>query len=195
MIQATAGKLHWNYFIALERDLELASRYVEFCPQNFDIYSIEFAHILFAAASEVDVIAKLLCRRLQPRARRGNIDQYKKVLLAGLRSLPATKVFIPRYGLDLTPWDNWNGPTNPLWWRSYNNVKHERDAHFSEATLKNSLNALGALLILTFHHYSYELAPPNTGPLPPKDTTQHLQPSSTLLRFDEDDYYYSNIIC
>lgn len=55
MIHATKGKLHWNYFIALERDPELASRYVEFCPQNFEVYSIEFAHLLFAAASEVDV--------------------------------------------------------------------------------------------------------------------------------------------
>ena len=63
MIHATTGKLHWNYFIALERDLEVVSRYVEFCPQNFDVYSIEFAHLLFAAASEVDVVAKLLCQR------------------------------------------------------------------------------------------------------------------------------------
>jgi hypothetical protein len=70
MIRATKGKLHWNYFIALERDLEVISRYVEFCPQNFEVYSIEFAHLLFAAASEVDVIAKLLCRRLKPTAKR-----------------------------------------------------------------------------------------------------------------------------
>ena len=28
---------------------------------NYKIYSIELAHLLFAAASEVDVIAKLLC--------------------------------------------------------------------------------------------------------------------------------------
>ena len=71
MINATPGKLHWNYFIALERDLEVASRYVEFCPQNFNVYSIEFAHLLFAAASEVDVVAKLLCQRLKPAALRG----------------------------------------------------------------------------------------------------------------------------
>jgi len=74
MIQATTGKLHWNYFLALERDLEVVSRYVEFCQQNFDVYSIEFAHLLFAAASEVDVIAKLLCQRLSSQAPRANID-------------------------------------------------------------------------------------------------------------------------
>ena len=55
-IQATAGKLHWNYFLALDRDLEVVSRYVEFTKPNFNVYSIELAHLLFAAASEVDVV-------------------------------------------------------------------------------------------------------------------------------------------
>ena len=63
-INVTGGKVHWNYLIALERDLEVASRYVEFCQRNFDVYSIEFAHLLLAAASEVDVVAKLLCAPL-----------------------------------------------------------------------------------------------------------------------------------
>lgn len=58
MIQATAGKLHWNYFLALERDLELVTRYVEFSQQNFGVYSIEFAPPFFAASAEVDVVAK-----------------------------------------------------------------------------------------------------------------------------------------
>src|SRR5579862_4118383 len=101
MINATSSKLHWNYFIALERDLDVASRYVEFCSQNFDAYSIEFAHLLFAAASEVDVIAKLLCQRLQPSAPRENIRQYRAVLMAAIPDLPATEVFVPRYGLIL----------------------------------------------------------------------------------------------
>lgn len=37
-------KLHWNYFLALERDLETVSRYVEFTPDNYKIHSIELAH-------------------------------------------------------------------------------------------------------------------------------------------------------
>ncbi|MBI3128049.1 MAG: hypothetical protein HYZ11_10635 [Candidatus Tectomicrobia bacterium] len=193
MINASSSKIHWNYFIALERDLEVASRYVEFCQQNFNVYSIEFAHLLFAAASEVDVVAKLLCQRLQPDARRHNIDDYKAVLLAGFPNLPATQVFVPRYSLDLKPWDNWAGQDNPLWWRSYNNVKHERQKYFGEATFKNALNALGALLILVFYYYSYALAPQGNPPLSPKDTTRQLQPESTLLRLD-DDYYYFNLI-
>lgn len=193
MIKTTSGMLHWNYFLALEKDLEIVSRYVEFCEPNFGVYSIEFAHLLFAAASEVDVVAKLLCRQLNPNASRGNIDDYRAVLTAALADITTTHVSVPRYGLSVTPWDNWTGANNPIWWCSYNNVKHQRDAHFHEATLKNALNALGALLILVYHHYSYSLALTPGQPLGPKETTQRLEPESTLLRL-QGDYYYAHIV-
>ena len=193
MIYATSGKLHWNYFIALERDLEVVSRYVEFTTNNLGVYSIELAHLLFAAASEVDVVAKLVCQCASPELPRNNINQYRAILMATFPDLPTKQVFVPRYGLTLTPWDNWNGPDNPHWWRSYNKVKHERDAHFREATLKNALNALGALLIVTYLYYSHSLAVAGTPRLGPKDTTRELHPESTLLRLPED-HYYSNLI-
>lgn len=153
-ITVTQSKIHWNYFLALEHDLEIVSRYVEFTKPNFKTFSIELAHLLFAAASEVDVVAKLLCEHIAPGARRNNINHYKATLLPAIPDLPRTKVFVPRYGLDFRPWSNWAGANNPMWWRSYNLVKHQRDAHFQEATLKNALNALGALLVLTLHFYS-----------------------------------------
>jgi len=194
MIEATGSKLHWNYFIALERDLEVVSRYVEFCPDNFDVYSIEFAHLLFAAASEVDVIAKLLCERLQPEAPHGNINNYRAVLTATIPELPASEILVPRYGLSLNPWDNWSGPDHPLWWHSYNKVKHRRDTHFREATLKNSLNALAGLLVLICHHYRWQLAPDGSPPLSPRATTRELQPESTLLRFPSNYYFVRALI-
>lgn len=192
-IHVTSRKLHWNYFVALEHDLEAVSRYVEFSEENFGTFSIELAHLLFAAASEVDVVAKLLCEKINPAAPRGNINEYKAALLQIIPDLPNTEVFISRYGLSFKPWSNWSGDTNPLWWRSYNNVKHERDTHFNEATLHNALNALGALLIITFHYYARTLAVPPSTVLTPKDTTQELQPESVLLRLDRS-FYYDQLI-
>jgi len=192
-IHVTSRKLHWNYFVALERNLEAVSRYVEFCEQNFNTFSIELAHLLFAAASEVDVVAKLICEKINPAAPRGNINDYKATLLPVIPDLPHTEVFIPRYGLSFEPWSNWAGVDNPLWWRSYNNVKHQRDAHFNQATLENALNALGALMIVTFHYYARTLAVPPSTVLAPKDTTQELQPESVLLRL-ESNFYYETVI-
>ncbi len=150
-IYVDPSKMHWNYYLALEHDMEVVSRYVEFCEPNFSVYSIELAHLLFAAASEVDVVAKLLCSELAPDARRKNIDDYRRVIVPNVHGLTNTVVRVPRFGLHFRPWERWAGDENPLWWASYNNVKHERNVHFSEATLKNALNALGALQILTFH--------------------------------------------
>jgi hypothetical protein len=192
-ILATSGKVHWNYFLALEHDLELASRYVEFCSDNMQTYSVEFAHLLLAASSEVDVVAKLLCRRLDATAPRTNIEQYRQVLTTHVADLPHMQVSVPRYGLTLTPWVNWVSSTKPDWWQSHNNVKHERNAFFQEATLKNALNAMAALLTLVFHYYRFNL--PGSGPpLTPKDTTRELQPTSSLLWLPED-HYYSVRVC
>jgi hypothetical protein len=193
MIEVRPGKLHWNYFLALERDLDVASRYVEFCEPNFKVYSIEFAHLLFAAASEVDVVAKLLCQRFNAHAPRCNIVDYRTTLTVALPELHTTKISIPRHGLTFIPWDNWKGSKSPFWWSSYNQVKHERDVHFEKATLKNALNALGALLVLTFHYYKCSLGPTPGSPLSAKETTQQLQPESTLLRLPEE-YYNSHLL-
>lgn len=109
------NKIHWNYFLALEEDLEKTSRYVEFSQNNFNVYSIEFAHLLFAAASEVDVLAKLLCKTLAPANKRKNIDDYKATLVPKLRDLTTTTVSISRYGIQLTPWDSWKSKSHPVW--------------------------------------------------------------------------------
>ena len=185
-------KLHWNYFLALERDLDGVSRYVEFTPDNYDTYSIELAHLLFAAASEVDVIAKLLCKQLDAAQSPGNIDGYKPIITTHIQTVAAENVFVPRYALTLTPWDQWSKndgqQPHPYWWSGYNKVKHQRDAHFKLATLHNALNAMGGLLLLAFHYYRYALVSPPSAPMAAKDTTDLLTPTSTLLRLDDSTY-------
>lgn len=60
---------HWNYFLALEKDLEGVSRYIEFCKDNLNTYSIELAHLLLSSASEIDTIAKSVCSILEPKSK------------------------------------------------------------------------------------------------------------------------------
>jgi hypothetical protein len=192
-VRSAGSKPHWNYFLALERDLEVVSRYVEFSPANEATFSIELARLLFAAASEVDVLAKLVCAQIAPREKPATIDAYKPILLGELPSLPTTTVRIPRYGLSFDPWTNWSGKTNPDWWQAYNKVKHKRDAHFDLATLKNAWNSLGALLIICVHYYSRHLASQPGQRLELKDATHQLEPESSLLRLDES-LYYSHLV-
>ena len=64
-IEEKESLLHWNYFLAIESDLGKVSRYIEFTQENFGVYSIELAHLLLTSASEVDVVAKGICRFLE----------------------------------------------------------------------------------------------------------------------------------
>ena len=193
MIKSAESKLHWNYYLALERDMEEVSRYIEFSDANFSCYSIELAHIFFAAASEVDVVAKSLCKLLEPASPRDNIDHYRSLIPVRLPAFASENIYVPRYALTLDPWEGWRGNKNPIWWRDYNRVKHQRNEHFQKANLKNALNALAALLVVTFYYYRQCMIENDVETPIEKDVTQGLEPQSTLLRLD-DAYYYSHLI-
>jgi hypothetical protein len=206
-------RLHWNYFLALEKDLEAVSRYIEFCPDNLKTYSIELAHLLLSAASEVDTLVKCICGILDPNAKPENINHYRSIIKAAEESetygfdisgrkdpivaeehkhrLSALKVYVPRYGLEFVPWDSWAKDKNPDWWHSYNKVKHERNRYFNEATLGNALQALAALLAVNYLYCRVEITkamPRYRYQYREKSVTCHMRPESAFLRFGREFY-------
>lgn len=153
-ISASESLEHWNYFLALEKDLENLSRYVEFSRSNFDCYSLEMARILLASASEVDVVAKQLCQNINSASSADNIHQYRNEIKIMYPQISDFEVKITRYGLTLTPWSNWNEDQGvPIWWTANNKVKHHRNIDFKEANLKNVLNAVSGLFVITLYYY------------------------------------------
>lgn len=190
-IQVNGNHVHWNYYIALEQDLAKVSRFIEFSEENFGTYSIELAHLLLAASSEVDVVLKALCNIKKTGVVHKNIDAYKETIKAELPDLINEKSYIHRYGLELEPWINWSGETNPLWWRSYNNVKHERNEYFHEANLKNTINSVSALGLAVLYYYREVFSEEREHSF--QEVTARLLPQSSLIEFD-DRYTYVNII-
>lgn len=145
---------HWNYLLALDSDLSQLSRYIEFDSRNFDCFSLEIARILMAAAAECDVVAKQLCEVVESGCGAVNVNSYREIILRHLPQIPTFEVTVPRYGLSLQPWDEWQQPAGiPLWWTANNKVKHERHTHYHNATLKNVLNAVGGLFVLLLYLY------------------------------------------
>jgi len=57
--------IHWRQFLALEEELMQVARYIEFSEDNFNTYSIELASLLLGAGSEIDVVAKQICKKLK----------------------------------------------------------------------------------------------------------------------------------
>lgn len=190
-IQVNGSHVHWNYFIALEQDLAKVSRFIEFSEDNFISYSIELAHLLLAASSEVDVVLKALCNLKNPAVDHQNINHYRKTVKAHFPDLVSEKCLINRYGLELEPWTNWQGEQNPIWWRSYNNVKHQRNQYFSEANLKNTLNAVSGLSLVVLYYYRELFS--QSGNVTFKEVTRKLKPEPDLIEFN-DEYVYHNLI-
>lgn len=149
--------VHWNYYLALEQDLKKISRYIEFCTENEKTYSIELAHILLSASSEIDVVMKLLCKKIKESCKTKNIEDYRKVIKSNLPNFISEEISIPRYNMISKPWQNWTHDKNPEWWKAYNDVKHKRNEYFQEANLKNVINSLGALFLTVIYYYYFDL--------------------------------------
>jgi hypothetical protein len=193
MITFGTPKHHWNYFLAIEKDLENLSRYIEFSNANLGTYSIELTHILLSASSEVDVIMKQLCLLIDSTKTTNNINEYRDIIQRHLPEFINEEICIDRYGLSYRPWDNWNGTQNPNWWRSYNNVKHQRNNHFNEANLQNTINAVGALLLVVVYYYKYAFSNEARHNINFRETTRQLQPDASFMRINAD-YYHSYLI-
>jgi len=145
--------LHWNFFLALERDVDVLSRYVEFDSRNYDCFSIEIARILASASGEVDIIAKQLCHAANSHSTAADMIDYRRELMRAHPGIPDLRVKLPRFGLELKPWEQWKRHNGvPLWWKAHNKIKHDRNAS-SNATLKNALNAVAGLFVLVLHLY------------------------------------------
>jgi hypothetical protein len=63
------------------------------------------------------------------------------------------QINIPRYNLSFKPWEDWQKQINPNWWTSYNNVKHQRDLHYNEATLETALNSVAGLFCGIMYYF------------------------------------------
>ena len=190
MITTSKSFIHWNYFLALESDLENVSRYIEFIDANFDTYSIELAHLLLASSSECDVVLKELCVLLSSEEKgRNDINFYRRVIKSKLPEFINEPIFINRYSISVKPWDNWNNDKNPYWWTSYNKVKHERNMHFDKASLRHTISSIGGLLIVCFYYYKKLFEIESKKIMQPQKVTEKLQQRSNFIQLSPSFYH------
>ena len=89
---------HWQYFVALCHDLERIGRFVEFEADNFSTHSTEFALLYLAAGSEIDAVAKMLCKTINPVTKLKNVNDYRGIILTKYPDFPTVEVVLPRHG-------------------------------------------------------------------------------------------------
>lgn len=190
-IHYSTTNTHWNYFLALEKDFELISRYIEFSEQNNSTFSIELARIIMACTQEVDVIMKKLCELVSPDSPANNINNYKAIIIDKIPELIEEVVNIPRFGMRSIPWLNWtNTQDPPLWWTANNKIKHQRTDHFEKANLKNAFNSIGGLLITTLYYYKKKTEQENGSESDWREITSSLIPKTNMIQL-KNEYYHN----
>jgi len=182
---------HWNYFLAIEKDLENLTRYIEFSKNNLQTYSIEIAHILLSSSSEVDVMLKQFCKLIEPNAHPERINDYKSIILSSGSDIVNQKILISRYGLEYKPFENWIiNDENSDWWKSYNKVKHNRNSFYHQANLQNVANSVGALLLVNILYYEKLFSRnDNQESIGLLETTSKLNPESSFIKIPSIHYY------
>jgi hypothetical protein len=159
---------YWEFFLSIEDELTQTTRYVEFNDDHLKVYSIAFSRILLASASEVDVVAKEMCRIIGPERVPERITEYRPIILERFPNFPTMAIKIPRHGMFQKPWDEWAGGKSPSWWTAYNKVKHQRSQHYNVATLQNALGATMGLMCILLYYYRLVFVDPVAIDPPPK---------------------------
>ena len=151
---------YWNYFLLIDKDIQLTDRYVSHSINNYLTYSPEFSRILLVTCAEIDTVCRILCKEIDnscnfsdTSTRSGDIKGYCGIILGKFPNLPTTEIYITTLKIWINPWEKWTlSPyKSPYWWSDYQAVKHYRHSNFEKATLHNSLYACAALLVLLMY--------------------------------------------
>jgi hypothetical protein len=137
----------FNYFLALEAELEDSFNYIEPDSCNFGCYGAKYASLLNAVCIEFEATAKALINTVKSDASVGNIGEIKEQILSLFPNIEKNEVEISRIGQVIKPFEGWSNRQLD-WWSSYTDLKHNRILNFHEANLGNILNAMSALLVL-----------------------------------------------
>ena len=164
----------WHYFISIESDFIETLDFVDLDPRNGVTFSNEYAKLLLLIGSEVDVVAKMICKGIPGQESAHRINGYYKALTSAFPGIESVEIDVDRYSVAVKPWAFWKpGLTekfSPPWWEAYNLVKHRRDENFHQANQLNVLNGLCGLFALLLYFYR-------------KVDLIELQPSPRLLNF------------
>lgn len=148
---------YWDYYLALENDLLACRRYVAFEVDNMGVYSIEFLRLLLIACSEVEVLCKQICMRIDSTADRENITHFRATIEPAL-SFSSFQVNDLQTHRIFPPFGDWRNNDSSSWWKAHNDVKHDRSQHYKIATLENAINAMAGLFVLNLYYHHEELA-------------------------------------
>lgn len=147
-------------YLSIQKTLQDIFDYIEPADQNKDVFSHELYALLLRACTEVEANFKsILVANGMSGSDHFNMGNYKKIEESS--KLSNYKVTFPFWrkldgnvsSLEMIPFESFQLGNSPEWYVAYNNVKHNRDSKFENASLKNCMNAVAAVLVLLYSQF------------------------------------------
>lgn len=150
--------LYWKQLLMIEKEFRRAIQYVALSSDNFNTYSDFFAKVLLQIGSEIDVVAKLLCKEINSSSKATDIKDYSNEILTMYPEIESVTIVCD--DITMNPWQGWSSKS-PIWWKIYNGVKHNRakvekygtdtKENYKFANLETTVTALAALYVLELY--------------------------------------------
>lgn len=176
--------LFFPIYKQLEKELSELSYYISFDKKQLNVYSIKISDLLLRTVSEIENIAKELCKKENIKfydkkrhiRKFVNFNEYvdkleeKYLLSKKFVEFKLDNANQNIYDFKLTPFfkdKEIKGKSSKVfsWYFAYNKIKHDRVKYFKQANLNNLIHALAALFLLNIYYLDkvfYDISDYNT---------------------------------
>lgn len=163
--------LFFPIYKQLEKELNELSYYISFDKKQLNVYSIKISDLLLRTVSEIENIAKELCKKenIKFYDKKRHIRKFVKfneyidkleekyLLSKKLVDFKLDNANENIYDSKLTPFFKDKevkdkSSKNFSWYFAYNKIKHDRVKYFKHANLNNLIHALAALFLLNIYY-------------------------------------------
>ena len=81
------------------------------------MFSVELVRLYLAIGSEIDVVLKELCKKINPKSKASKINEYKETITPEIEGFINQSAISFDYDIHFKPWSAWSGENNPDWWK------------------------------------------------------------------------------
>ena len=146
-------------FLLIQKDIHNLFDYVEPADENLSCYSFRIHELLLRTCVEIEANCKaILVENGYVKNGDLNMSDYKRINVS--HKLSTYKSRFPIWSGThnvRTPFEAWATDSPLDWYQSYNRVKHDRHAEFTNATFENLTNAFcGLHVLLSSQFYTIE---------------------------------------
>ena len=127
--------------------------------KNRNVVSPKLYFLLMTICGQVESLMKSTCKKLDMYNPKDNFPKRYSKLCQGQNVMKKQSVQTVTTREIIKPFAK-TGNNTPPWWNSYNQVKHEVPKGLKDATMKNTIHALGGLyLLLNFYKSTHTKRP------------------------------------